>query len=269
MKGKIFFLSIMIVLISAFLGAHDFWLVPQKFILNPNDLLRINANTGMDFPNSLSAVDPERFTTFTVNGKSGKMDISNFKIEDNSLTTAITLEKAGSYVVAAALKPKEIKLTAEEFNEYLLHDGLPQIYELRKQEGILEQAAIEYYSKYPKSILQVGKQLDDTPLKPIGLVIEIVPLRNPYALKHGENIPIKVLFRGEPLKNAEVAWSYPGHGEEMAGSTKTDSDGKADIPLVKTGPYLIRTIHMEWVKKESHNWESYWTSLTFEVLNKD
>lgn len=266
MKRKIFFLGVLVVLIAAFLGAHDFWLVPQKFILNPNDLLTISANTGMDFPNSLSAVDPERFTQFIVKGKSGKMDISKFKIDGNSLTTEITLEKAGTYIVAAALKPKEIKLTAEEFNEYLLHDGLPQIYELRKQEGILEQAAIEYYSKYPKSVLQVGKQLDETPLKPIGLVIEIVPLRNPYALKRGENIPIQVLLRGEPLKNAEVAWSYPGHGEEMAGSTKTDSDGKAVVPLVKTGPYLIRTIHMEWVKKETHNWESYWTSLTFEVL---
>ncbi len=267
MKGKIFFLGVLVVLIAAFLGAHDFWLVPQKFMLNPNDSLTISANTGMDFPNSLSAIDPARFTQFTVTGKSGKTDISKFEIEGNSLTTEITLEKAGTYIVAAALKSKEIKLTAEEFNEYLLHDGLPQIYELRKQEGILEQAAVEYYSKYPKSILQVGKQLDETPLKPIGLVIEIVPLINPYALKRGENLPIKVLLRGEPLKNAEVAWGYPGLGEKLAGSVKTDSEGKAVVPLVKAGPYLIRTIHMEWVKKETHDWESYWTSLTFEVLN--
>jgi len=269
MKRKIFFLGVLVVLIAVFLGAHDFWLVPQKFILNPNDSLTIYANTGMDFPISLSAINPERFTQFTVSGISGKKDISKFRIEGNSLATEITLEKAGTYVVAAALKPKEIKLTAEEFNEYLLHDGLPQIYELRKQEGILEQAAVEFYSKYPKSVLQVGKQLDETPLKPIGLVIEIIPMKNPYALKLGDNLPIKVLLRGEPLNNAEVAWSYPGRGEEMAGSTKTDSDGQAVIPLVKTGPYLIRTIHMEWVKKETHDWESYWTSLTFEVLQDD
>ena len=147
MKGKIFFLGVFVVLITAFLGAHDFWLVPQKFMLNPNDSLTIYANTGMDFPNSLSAVDPERFTQFIVNGKSGKKDISKFKIEGNSLTTEITLE--------------------------------------------------------------------------------------------------------------------------MAGSTKTDSDGKAVVPLVKTGPYLIRTIHMEWVKKETHDWESYWTSLTFEIPKDD
>jgi hypothetical protein len=48
------------------------------------------------------------------------------------------------------LKPKEIKLTGKEFNEYLLADGLPNIYELRKKEGILDKDAVEYYSKYPK-----------------------------------------------------------------------------------------------------------------------
>jgi len=76
-----------------------------------------------------------------------------------------------------------------------------------------------------------------------------------------------VFFQGDPLPNTDIAWSYPGQGEEFAGTTKTDGSGQAVIPLEKTGPYVIRMTHMEWVKKPTHEWESYWTSLTFEVLS--
>ena len=246
--------------------AHDLWLVPQKFKLNPGDSMIISANTGMDFPNSLSAVTPDRVNQFILVGKSIKEDITEFKVEGNSLVTECTFKEPGTYVIGVSLRPKEIKLTAEEFNEYLLHDGLPNIYELRKKEGILDKGAVEHYSKYPKTIIQVGKKLDEVPIKPLGLPIEIVPEVNPYGLKLGDDLEVTVLFHGKPLSDTEIAWSYPGKGEEFAGSKKADKNGKAVIPLEKVGPYVIRLTHMEWVKKPTHEWESYWTSLTFEVL---
>lgn len=255
-----------IILATATISAHDFWLVPQRFIVSTGESQTIFANTGMDFPNSLSAVTPDRVSEFILMGESGKENITDFEVQDKSLVTKLTFKKSGTYVIAVSLKPKEIKLSAEEFNEYLLHDGLPNTYELRKKEGILDKDAIEHYSKYPKTIIQVGTQLDETPTKPLNLPIEIVPQVNPYRLKLGDNLKVRVLLRGNPLSNAELAWSYPGQGEEFAGTTKTDTNGKATIPLVKAGPYVIRLTHMEWVKKQTHEWESYWASLTFEVL---
>ena len=266
MKRNIFFIGFLAVLFAATLVAHDFWLIPNKFRVQPNEPITIFANTGMDFPDSLSAVDPERVAQFLMKGRFGEKDITEYEVKDNSLITESVFEQPGTHILAMALKPKEIKLTAEEFNEYVLHDGLPEIYDLRKKEGILDKDAVEYYSKYPKTIIQIGERLDNSILEPIGLDLEIIPLENPYSLKIGDDLPVKVLFKDEPLENAEVAWSYPGRGEEFAGSTKTDSNGKAVIPLEKAGPYIIRAIQMEWVKKDTHEWESYWASLTFEVL---
>jgi uncharacterized GH25 family protein len=262
-------LSIIIfILATSTIFAHDFWLVPQKFRLTPGDSVTVSANTGMDFPNSLSAVTPDRVDQFILVGKSVKKNITDLKIQGNSLVAKCTFKESGTYVVGVALKPKEIKLTGEEFNEYLLHDGLPNIYELRKKEGILDKDAVEHYSKYPKTIIQVGNKLDEMPMKPLGLPIEIVPGMNPYGLKLGDELEVTVLFQGKPLSGTEIAWTYPGKGEEFAGSKKTDKNGKAVIPLDKVGPYVIRLTHMEWVKKPTHEWESYWTSLTFDVLPK-
>jgi len=128
--------------------------------------MTIFANTGIDFPNSLSAVTPDRVNQFVLAGKSVKEDITEFKVQGNSLVTKYIFKESGTYVVGVDLKPREIKLTAEEFNEYLLHDGLPNIYELRKKEGILDKDAVEHYSKYPKTIIQIGKKLDKVPMKP-------------------------------------------------------------------------------------------------------
>jgi len=249
------------------ISAHDFWLVPKKFRIASGDTLTILANTGMDFPVSLSAVAPNRIAKIMILGESYKEDIKDLAVQGNSLVAKHTIKKSGTFVVAAAVKPNEIKLTGKEFNEYLLADGLPNIYELRKKEGILDKDAVEFYSKYPKTIVQVGKTDDDVATRHLGLPIEIVPQVNPYTLTKGDDLKVTVFFQGDPLPNTDIAWSYPGQGEEFAGTTKTDGSGQAVIPLEKTGPYVIRMTHMEWVKKPTHEWESYWTSLTFEVLS--
>ena len=257
--------TLMIIGIAAVVTAHDYWLIPQKFMINPGETIVIHGNTGMDFPASLSAVVPERVTQFFMVGKDNKVDLTELIVEDKSLTTTCTFPKPGTYVVGTALKPKEIRMTGEEFNEYLKHDGISNILELRKKEGILDKDAVEFYSKYPKAIIQVGDTLDDTPTKPVGLIIEIVPKVNPYTLKIGDKLKVAVLFRGKPLPGIDLAWSHPDLEGKFAGWTKTDQNGDAVVPLVKRGPYMIRLTHMEWVKKQTHEWESFWTALTFEV----
>ncbi len=62
--------------VSIRVSAHDFWLVPKKFRINPGDSLTISANTGMDFPNSLSAVTPDRIDQFILVGESKKENIT-------------------------------------------------------------------------------------------------------------------------------------------------------------------------------------------------
>ena len=114
--------------VSVTISAHDFWLVPKKFRISPGDSLIILANTGMDFPNSLNAVTPDRIDQFKLVGESVEENINEFTVQGNSLVANCSFEKPGTFVIAAALKPKEIKLTGKEFNEYLLADGLSNIY---------------------------------------------------------------------------------------------------------------------------------------------
>jgi uncharacterized GH25 family protein len=181
------------------------------------------------------------------------------------LRALVRLDAPGTWLVAAATRPKLISLSATEFNEYLHHDGLNRLLELRRREGLLEADAVEQYSKYPKTLIQVGDVRDETPLAATGAIIEIVPLVNPYRLKAGEELPVQILFRGRPLSGAEVSWSAPGVGESFLGTALSDERGIVRIPLARAGAFVIRTITMERAGKPQYEWESFWASLTFAV----
>ncbi|MEN8155173.1 MAG: DUF4198 domain-containing protein [Acidobacteriota bacterium] len=63
------------------------------------------------------------------------------------------------------------------------------------------------------------------------LKAEIIPLVNPYTLKKGDKLKVRVLFMGRPLSGTEVFWSYPGKGETFAGTVITGEYGDALIPI--------------------------------------
>lgn len=72
-----------------------------------------------------------------------------------------------------------------------------------------------------------------------------MPLSDPKKVKPGQTLRLKVLFEGKPLAGAEVE---RGDGftvvtEKDIPRFKTDADGIASVPLVKTGPYLLVIDH--------------------------
>jgi hypothetical protein len=148
---------------------------------------------------------------------------------------------------------------------YLVSDGLPHIYQLRRKEGILDKPGRERYSKSPKAIVRVGTGGGGDPCRVLGLPLEIVPVRNPFALKVGDTLRVRVWFRGKPLANANLGWDVPGDGEFPLGTVRTDSRGEALVPISQVGLMTIRLTHMTRPKETEYEWESFWTTLTFRI----
>jgi uncharacterized GH25 family protein len=97
------------------------------------------------------------------------------------------------------------------------------------------------------------------------MTLEIVPLRDPFACKAGQALPVRVLFRGKPLPEAHVGWQAPGDGDSARGYVRTDSAGETLIPLARSGLMTLRLTHMTRPKAADHEWESFWTTLTFRL----
>src|SRR2546425_5832692 len=115
---------------ARFAAAHAFWLVPVG--------AAIEARTGSRFPVSTNAVAPSRLAEAVAVSAAGREALAVVGIRDSALVLRADPAIGGTFWVAVALHPRRIDLTAEQFNDYLLEDGLPQIHALRQARGELD-----------------------------------------------------------------------------------------------------------------------------------
>ena len=79
----------------------------------------------------------------------------------------------------------------------------------------------------------------------LGHDLELVPLSDPGLVRPGDTLKLRVLFHGRPLPDADVE---RGDGvtavqESEIPKFKTDVEGIAAVPIVKTGAHLIVVDH--------------------------
>lgn len=84
---------------------------------------------------------------------------------------------------------------------------------------------------------------------------------------------IQVMFDGKPLANQQVYVSHAGieapEGKTIpeiaVHSLRTDADGKASFEITEKQKWYIQLIHMQKVDDDDADWESNWSTITFEI----
>jgi uncharacterized GH25 family protein len=92
-----------------------------------------------------------------------------------------------------------------------------------------------------------------------GAKLDIIPMKNPFEMKAGDSLPLKVLLGGKPLPGAEVI------GADHAKLGTADNQGLVSIALVK-GNNLVTVEYKERIKDDPDaDALSLTATLTFEV----
>jgi nickel transport protein len=96
-------------------------------------------------------------------------------------------------------------------------------------------------AKFAKAVTGPGAPWDAA----LGHELELVPLTDPAAVRVGESLRVRVLFRGQPLAGADVERSdgVTPMKEDAIPRFKSDGDGIAAIPIVKWGPVVLAVDH--------------------------
>ncbi len=274
-SGIIIIVTLILLLTVTSVIAHDFWLIPEFFNIPSGLGIHVYANNGSVFPESLNAVDPGRISYAKIVGKNKTVDISNMKTIENSLVLDVKPPSDGQWIIGVQTKPRTIDMTGKEFNEYLDHDGIPNVYDIRKKRGELDKAVTEFYQKSAKTIIQCGNGGPKAWSQILGHYIEFVPLSDPAEIKAGDTLRFKLLFHGKPLADAIISSGHAGiqshthaSGEEHthAHNYRTDSDGVVGVKVTEKGKWYIETTYMvETPDKEEYDWHSFWATMTFEV----
>ena len=269
MQKKLFALLVMCASLAVVpASAHDLFLKPDSFFARVNQKISISVMNGT-FQTSEGAVSFARLTDASVVSPSGvRTNQKETDFTKNETTAFMNLapKEVGNYVVGLSTMWRENSLKAGEFNEYLVGEGIPDILENRKRDNELEIDGRYRYSKYVKTILQVGKKQTESYKTVLGYAVEMIPQANPYKLKRGDSIEILCLKDGKPLVGQTVLTGYESGGKLAAEkSVRSDEKGIIKIKLDGAGKWYAKFINMVKIDDPKLNYESKWATLTFEI----
>jgi hypothetical protein len=255
---------------ASLLNAHDLFIKLESYFLAPHSSVTIPILNG-SFVSSENAIMRDRVIDISLVSAAGRAHIDTTAWAGDTTyadTTFLRIETGdpGTYVVGASTKSRDLGLAAADFNDYLEHDGIPDILEARRQSGELDKDVWERYAKHVKAVLQVGDVRDEAYSVRLGYPAEIVPLANPYSLAVGDEYSFVCLVDGEPVPNQLVILGGEQGGELVDEVRKrTGEDGTVTFVIDATGKWYIEFIHMAPSAEADIDYESKWATLAFEV----
>ena len=219
----------------------------------------------MAFPAPETAIKPHRIARAAVRLAGSTSDLEDRRSATKFLELKMQPSKPGIATLWVELAPKSIDLTPEQVKEYL--DEIGASGTLRRQWAEMPEPRRwrELYAKHAKTYVRVGKPEGDRSwAEPVGMGLEIVPEKDPTALRPGEELPVRVLRNGAPFPSFSVGLVRQGDAHGILKTT--DGQGRATFPLGQTGRWLLRATDLRRSTKPDADWESDFATLTFEVF---
>ena len=239
--------------------AHDFWIEPQAFQPKPGSAVPLRLFVGQDFKGDSVPYFPQKFERYIVTGPAGTQPIPGVLGDEPAGT--VTPAAPGLYVIGLHTKPDSVSFdTPEEFEKYLLKEGLERNLALHRQRQKPGKKIEETYFRCAKSLMAAGAVGDDAD-RVLGFPLELVAEANPYRTR---TLRLRLLYQGKPLAGALVVAF--NQAEPLAKlKARTDDNGRAEFTLPRSGVWLVTSVHMIPASLFSDfDWESLWASLTFE-----
>ena len=261
-RSVVLFAVLALVFVVSEAAAHYTYIYPQAFKVASGETVIIGFHSGDGFPDSTAIL--KRLQEPTVRSERGTVKVDGLKEDGKRLAAAITVPASGHLIVTAINAAAMETMKPPSFEKYLNEEGLGHVVKARAERGETDKPGRERYTMYAKALLASPTPGDGYTMA-AGLPLEMIPEKDPYRLQTGEALPVRVLLRGAPVANLDVtaASTAPGFKARVIG--RTDASGRVTIPVTK-GQWRLHTIHMERVSEADVDWESLWTTLTFEVF---
>jgi uncharacterized GH25 family protein len=158
-----------------------------------------------------------------------------------------------------------VTLPADKFNDYLKEEGLDAVIAARARSQVSQRDGREIFSRAAKSLVRSGEMTAAAGDRALGFPIELVAERNPYQMRSGDTLPVRLTFKGAPLAGALVMAFNQRH-PFLKKRVRSDQNGRATFTIDEPGPWLVKAVHMVPAAAGSNaDWESFWASLTFEM----
>jgi uncharacterized GH25 family protein len=278
------FISLSLLLATAAL-AHEFWLQPASFRVAVGATVPIRLLVGANFAGETWPRPTRRVRRFVRFGAANPADSTDLRpaLLADSVAPTLRCPKAGTQLVVLTSAPSFIELPADKFTAYLREEGLDNALRYRQQQGETStKPGREAYRRCAKTLVLAtasarapASPADTTYRRVLNLPLELVPEQNPFRLRAGASLTVRVLRGGQPVPGALVqvweAQPVPDRAGSVAVapahfSTRTNNNGRVLLRLPSSGPYLVAANYIEPAPAalaRQADWLSTWATLTF------
>jgi uncharacterized GH25 family protein len=238
--------------VSGTAQAHEFIVKPGAMTVQPGAELPVAGLSSHIFliSQELEAAKDVK-VGFYADGKRTDIPV---KPNDNTLAYdgTVTAPSSATFIVTGARLPQVWATTPE---------GLKQI--TSKTRGASNPYKIEKFSKALVNVTSADNGFSTI----IGDTLEIVPLTNPATIRPGDELTVRVLFKGQPLTTSVYA-TYDGFSKEentYAYYTEGHKDGTAKVKITHPGLWMVRVQHTAPERTEDYDRYVARAVLLFEV----
>lgn len=252
-------------IITFALQAQPFWMQPKNFFLQSGERLLVTFKSGGNFTGQPWDLASRKVKEATLHNLSRSLLITDSLRAGENEPLQLTIGETGTYLVALSTTPATRTLSGEEFDSYLKENGFDEALSERKKEDKLLSEAQESVAFFSKLLIKNAGKSDDTFKKVVEYPVEIIPLKDPYQLKIGEELRFKILINGKPVFGTRVKIWNRFNNRTTIQNIYTEQDGTILVRISSAGPWVISFAAMESQKNAGGMWKTNHASLVFGV----
>lgn len=259
--------AVVLAVVASAASAHDFWLQPLGWQAAPGAPLPFSIEVGHASFREHWGADASHLLSLVDLANGGAVDVKPlFKPGGNVPHLTRVFRREGLHIVSLVSTNTLSDLPSIRFNDYIKVEGLTPAIDARMRAGAMKDNGRELYSRRAKALIQVGRtQAGDDAIatRPIGLTLEVVPLKNPYSLGPDHILPVQVLYEGRPLPGALVKLTNLEFDARPLRMARTDASGRASFQVPQIGSWLVNVIWTKPIASGDANFLTTFSSLTF------
>jgi len=269
-----FFSTMKLILTLGFLAtawgahAHEFWIQPTQYRIQSGEPLTANVKVGTDFSGNAMAFMPNQVNALNITDSEGTHKIEG-RIGDlpsiNLIPTEGGLQILNLFSTSSNLTWNEY----HKFEEFVNLHGMNWALDRHTERSLPEVGFKEAYTRFVKSLVAVGDGAGEDRFT--GMFFELVAGKNPYTEDMAAGMPITLLYRGQPLPDKQVdVFFRDAAGELTRLSVQSDEAGRAIVPNLGDGEYMVNVVHLiepfpEDQERTGVVWHSLWGSITYAI----
>jgi uncharacterized GH25 family protein len=263
-KGFLVALAVGLAVLPMAVVGHEFWLAPSTYRPAVGEVVSVQTLVGDHFEGESRPRDPTKLEKFLLATADGEIPVTGRDGVDPA--GFVRIGTAGTYVLGYRSKHSRVVIKPDVFEGYLKEKGFDEVLKARKDAGTDDEEARERYSRCVKAIVCVGGVPGKGWDHEFKFPLEIVPVEDPYTLKAGDTLRVKILAEGKPAAKVQVDAWVKGT-KTIAVTGRTDEKGEIALKLPTKGEWLVSAVTIAPVTEKGADveWESLWASLTFDL----